>query len=86
MLSCENLTKSYLSGGREITVLKGITFAIDARPFVPTLGPARRWRQGGPFNAGKLAVGRADEDTRAREREIETRAGFLRPRHPWCSH
>ncbi len=40
MLSCEGLTKSYLSGGRAITVLKGITFALEAGGFVAIVGPS----------------------------------------------
>ena len=40
MLRCEGLTKSYLSGGREITVLKGITFALEAGGFVAIVGPS----------------------------------------------
>jgi putative ABC transport system ATP-binding protein len=40
MLSCEDLTKTYLSGGREITVLKGITFALEAGGFVAIVGPS----------------------------------------------
>jgi len=40
MLRCEGLTKSYLSGGHEITVLKGITFALEAGGFVAIVGPS----------------------------------------------
>jgi putative ABC transport system ATP-binding protein len=40
MLRCEGLTKSYLSGGREITVLKSITFALEAGGFVAIVGPS----------------------------------------------
>jgi putative ABC transport system ATP-binding protein len=40
MLRCESLTKSYLSGGRELTVLKGITFALDRGGFLAIVGPS----------------------------------------------
>jgi putative ABC transport system ATP-binding protein len=40
MLRCEGLTKSYLSGGHEITVLKGITFTLEAGDFVAIVGPS----------------------------------------------
>lgn len=40
MLRCEGLTKSYLSGGREITVLKGITFDVEAGGFLAIVGPS----------------------------------------------
>ena len=40
MLRCESLTKSYLSGGRELTVLKGITFALEAGGYLAIVGPS----------------------------------------------
>ena len=40
MLRCEGLTKSYASGGRQITVLKGITFALEAGGFAAIVGPS----------------------------------------------
>ncbi len=40
MIRCESLTKSYLSGGRELTVLKNITLQIEAGGFVAILGPS----------------------------------------------
>jgi putative ABC transport system ATP-binding protein len=40
MLRCESLTKTYLSGGRELTVLKNITFALEAGGFLAIVGPS----------------------------------------------
>jgi putative ABC transport system ATP-binding protein len=40
MLCCESLTMSYLSGGRELTVLKNITFVLEAGGFLAIVGPS----------------------------------------------
>jgi len=40
MLRCESLTQTYLSGGRELTVLKNITFALEAGGFIAIVGPS----------------------------------------------
>jgi putative ABC transport system ATP-binding protein len=40
MLRAESLTKSYLSGGRELTVLHGITFDLEAGGFLAIVGPS----------------------------------------------
>jgi putative ABC transport system ATP-binding protein len=40
MLRCESLTKSYLSGGRDLTVLKGITFELEPGGFLAIVGPS----------------------------------------------
>ena len=40
MLRCESLTQTYLSGGRELTVLKNITFALEAGGFLAIAGPS----------------------------------------------
>ncbi len=40
MLRCESLTRSYRSGGRELSVLKGITLHIPAGDFVAVVGPS----------------------------------------------
>jgi putative ABC transport system ATP-binding protein len=40
MLRCDSLAKTYVSGGREITVLKGITFALEAGGFLAVVGPS----------------------------------------------
>ena len=40
MIRCEALTKTYLSGARELTVLNGITFEVEAGGFVAVVGPS----------------------------------------------
>jgi putative ABC transport system ATP-binding protein len=40
MLRCESLTKTYVSGGREITVLKNITFELPPGGFLAVVGPS----------------------------------------------
>ncbi len=40
MIRCESLTKTYLSGGRELTVLNGITFQLDTGGFLAIVGPS----------------------------------------------
>jgi putative ABC transport system ATP-binding protein len=40
ILSCESLTRSYASGGREITVLRDITFELEAGGFLAVTGPS----------------------------------------------
>ena len=40
MLRAESLTKSYLSGGRELTVLHGITFDLEPGGFLAIVGPS----------------------------------------------
>src|SRR5688572_31023179 len=40
MLSCERLSKSYPSGGRELSVLKGITFELESGGFLAIVGPS----------------------------------------------
>ena len=40
VLCCESLTKTYLSGGREITVLKSITFGAPRSEFLAVVGPS----------------------------------------------
>jgi len=40
MIRCESLTKTYRSGGRELTVLNGITFELEARGFLAIVGPS----------------------------------------------
>jgi putative ABC transport system ATP-binding protein len=40
MLLCEGLTQTYLSGGRELTVLNNITFDIERGGFVAIVGPS----------------------------------------------
>ena len=40
MIRCESLTKTYLSAGRALTVLKNITFQIEPGAFVAIVGPS----------------------------------------------
>ena len=40
MLRCESLTQTYPSGGRELTVLRDITFELEAGAFLAILGPS----------------------------------------------
>src|SRR4051812_10928126 len=40
MLRCESLTRTFLSGGRELPVLKNITLDIPSGSFVAILGPS----------------------------------------------
>ena len=40
MLQCEGLTQTYLSGGRPLTVLKDITFALEDGGFLAIVGPS----------------------------------------------
>jgi putative ABC transport system ATP-binding protein len=40
ILRCESLARSYASGGREITVLRDITFELEAGGFLAVTGPS----------------------------------------------
>jgi putative ABC transport system ATP-binding protein len=40
MLRCESLTKSYLSGGRPLTVLEDISFELEDGGFLAVVGPS----------------------------------------------
>jgi putative ABC transport system ATP-binding protein len=40
ILKCEALSKSYVSGGRELRVLDGITFAVEPRGHLALVGPS----------------------------------------------
>jgi putative ABC transport system ATP-binding protein len=40
ILRCESLARSYASGGREITVLRDITFQLEAGGFLAVTGPS----------------------------------------------
>jgi putative ABC transport system ATP-binding protein len=40
MLRCHSLSKSYLSGGRELTVLNNISFTVEPGGFVAIVGPS----------------------------------------------
>jgi len=40
MLKCESLSRTYVSGGRELTVLKDISFEVEPGGFVALVGPS----------------------------------------------
>ncbi len=40
MLKCESLSRTYMSGGRELTVLKDISFEVEPGGFVAIVGPS----------------------------------------------
>ncbi|MGH7518587.1 MAG: ABC transporter ATP-binding protein [Gemmatimonadales bacterium] len=40
MLKCESLSRTYVSGGRELTVLKDISFEVEPGGFVAIVGPS----------------------------------------------
>src|SRR5688572_185625 len=88
MLSCERLSKSYPSGGRELPVLKNITFSLESGGFLAIVGPSG---SGKTTLLGLLAgldrptagrvvldgqdLGQLDEDGRARLRR--DKVGFV---------
>jgi putative ABC transport system ATP-binding protein len=88
ILRCESLTQTYLSGGRELTVLNDITFDVEPGAFVAIVGPSG---SGKSTLLGLLAgldnprtgrvildgqdLGRLNEDQRARVRA--EKVGFV---------
>lgn len=40
MIECKNITKTYLAGGNEVTVLKSLSFTIKDGEFVAIMGPS----------------------------------------------
>lgn len=88
MLRCERLTKTYVSGGQDLTVLKDITFHLEPGGFLAIIGPSG---SGKTTLLGLLAgldrpsdglvmldgadLGALDEDARARLRR--DRVGFV---------
>jgi putative ABC transport system ATP-binding protein len=81
MISCQGLTKSYLSGGRPLTVLKNITIDIERGGFVAIVGPSGSGKTtllgllagldratAGTVSLDGQDLGPLDEDARARVR------------------
>jgi putative ABC transport system ATP-binding protein len=88
MLRAESLTKSYLSGGRELTVLQGITFELEPGGFLAIVGPSGSGKStllallagldqptSGHVALGGTDLGPLSEDDRARLRS--ERVGFV---------
>jgi putative ABC transport system ATP-binding protein len=88
MLRTESLTKSYLSGGRELTVLHGITFDLEPGGFLAIVGPSGSGKStllallagldqptSGRVILGGTDLGPLSEDDRARLRS--ERVGFV---------
>jgi putative ABC transport system ATP-binding protein len=81
MLRCASLTKTYLSGGRRLTVLKDITFTVEPGAFVAIVGPSGSGKTtllgllagldrptAGTVHLDGEELGALDEDRRARLR------------------
>jgi putative ABC transport system ATP-binding protein len=88
MLSCDALTQTYLSGGRELTVLKDITFSVEPGAFVAVVGASGSGKSTllgllaglDQPKAGRVVLGGSDlstldEDGRARLRA--EKVGFV---------
>jgi putative ABC transport system ATP-binding protein len=88
MIRCESLSKSYLSGGHELPVLKNITFALEAGAFAAIVGPSGSGKStllgllagldrpdGGTVFLDGHDLGPMSEDERARFRS--ERVGFV---------
>ena len=88
MLRCEQLAKTYVSGGRDLTVLKDITFHLEPGGFLAIIGPSGSGKTTllgllaglDRPTAGKVLLdgtdlGALDEDARARLRR--DRVGFV---------
>jgi putative ABC transport system ATP-binding protein len=88
MLRCRSLTRTYLSGGRPLTVLKDITFDVAAGGFVAIVGPSGSGKttllgllagldrpSGGTVHLDGVDLAALDEDGRARLRR--EKVGFV---------
>ncbi|HEX6739049.1 MAG TPA: ABC transporter ATP-binding protein, partial [Vicinamibacteria bacterium] len=88
MLRCESLTQTYLSGGRELTVLQDVSFAVEPGAFLAIAGPSGRGQSTllgllaglDRPRAGRVVLdghdlGTLDEDQRARLRA--EKVGFV---------
>ena len=88
MLRCEQLSKTYVSGGRDLTVLKDITFALEPGGFLAIVGPSGSGKttllgllagldrpSGGTVSLDGADLGGLDEDERARVRGAKV--GFV---------
>ncbi|HEU4698746.1 MAG TPA: ABC transporter ATP-binding protein [Gemmatimonadales bacterium] len=88
MLRCQSLTRTYLSGGRPLTVLKDITFTVPAGGFVAIVGPSGSGKTtllgllagldrptAGTVQLDGVDLAALDEDGRARLRR--ERVGFV---------
>ena len=88
MLSCESLNHEYLSGGKRLTVLKDITFQVEAGGFLAVVGPSGSGKTtllgllagldrptAGRVVLDGVDLGTLDEDARARFRR--KRVGFV---------
>ena len=81
MLQCQSLTRTYRSGGRDLTVLKDITFSLEPGGFLAILGPSGSGKttllgllagldrpSAGTVHLDGQELGALDEDERARVR------------------
>ena len=88
MLSCEALHHEYLSGGKRLTVLKDITFRLEAGGFLAIVGPSGSGKTtllgllagldrptSGHVVLDGIDLASLDEDARARFRRL--RVGFV---------
>jgi putative ABC transport system ATP-binding protein len=88
MLACEALRHEYLSGGRQLSVLKDITFELERGGFLAIVGPSGSGKTtllgllagldrptGGRVVLDGVDIGTLDEDARARFRR--QRVGFV---------
>jgi putative ABC transport system ATP-binding protein len=88
MIECVSLTQSYASGGRELTVLDAITFALEASSTTAIVGPSGSGKstllgllagldrpKAGRVTLDGVDLGPLDEDARARLRALKV--GFV---------